>query len=1445
MGIAENPTLFTPDYHSKPITLLKGPIVSAISLVNKGANKKRFFLFKSEDGPVDNHGFYIDSEGNLSDPAELNKFLPLIKAGPADDAWKTVYCVVAVPGEVDAQKDVWDADTIRDSAHEYLKKSRLINYMHKDLDSVGNLVESAIAPADMKVGEEFIPKGSWFIAIEPHPEMKKMIETGDITGVSVQGSSKREEVNPSDFLEVSMAKGEYDSVVVPRSVTQTDYKIPESKEDMEIPEDTEGPGIFMLQHILGVPETGKFDALTRKAVREWMANKGVPGTPTLATIKLILSEGDKSGEKEKAQPKSEQPSGAEMAPSPQPPDQVQEAAAPRPAGQEEAMKLLKAKGSIYHFNGDNSKTPLWVSELGKDHVIIEFPPTDGGEAATAKVSLDELYKCENPDHHYETLTKDHTNYPASFGGDPYNPVNASMRFPGSPARTGGFAASSYGTHPENLGTQPSDMEPDSSPDALKAALVRAVADGNEILLRHLADDYGISNTNQIYNYPFTQDELWGLVSRYVLGRMGNPPSESMMTQPVYRTDKSIYPDGAGFSMQKVAPFDAHTPTDHSMDKKGAEIGVGSSVKLPNGKFGIISSIDLNRDEVHVEPLPFDGSGKYIVIAANKVERIATDPHRDRQVGFMNSVGGAMVKGVWSGSMGGHDPEAQGKIRYIVRSFGKWARGKQHVAAKKLLERGVVKTPEAANRLAAWLKDQWMHSTHWREGNRGHGVKKSDAPEDLTEEVLSKAFECACHESGMDPDEVMHMFHEDHHDFEDELNNMFGNNEEDDMEKAAGPVTEGLQASLRDLLALHLIIHQGHWVAKGSGFHPLHMLLGSIYEVVGDVIDDVAERMAQLNDAPAGQAVNVAESQLEPLPDGFIDTEEVISAVSERMNQANNTLRAGLGAASSDPVTENMFQDWVGRLEKQIWLLSSNLPMDEGYVPDFAKGSEPSESYNSEDAYDNEDVVDEAPVLKARMCKVCGMKKSKCECDDMKKGAMCKVCGMSKAECTCDHMEKGWMPSGLTQGELDDGDFAWLSDAYKAGKESPTSGRKLPYKIHGKIDSSGWMAAWKAVHGAHGGMDFSGGPSKEKTIKHLWSVKPKGVNATPPEGMEKADSMRGATVADSEGRKWIVVGQEGENVTVVSGKERATVPLSSVKVVRQPFGKADMGMDGAPDMPPKKKPRLMMPPAAPGAQETAPEPESPEMESAEPSAVDKQPGEENAPAEGQGVEGAGSRLARLLAAARKKKAEQTAGENAMTKSASPLTPEKIDRLRETKSFLEGILNDSTDEDTVSDVETPEVDAVEADFYTENTEVEKDVEASHEATEDDMSDSSINMNQIVEAINGLGEEVDDILTRVEDLSTLGSKLDHIGDLAKSLDSTERLDVLEKAVENLTEALGVFTDTLESVDTLNKRLSALESQPGNSTAEAVDTDITDEIAKSAPADMPLFQRTWGSIF
>ena len=100
--------------------------------------------------------------------------------------------------------------------------------------------------------------------------------------------------------------------------------------------------------------------------------------------------------------------------------------------------------------------------------------------------------------------------------------------------------------------------------------------------------------------------------------------------------------------------------------------------------------------------------------------------------------------------------------------------------------------------------------------------------------------------------------------------------------------------------------------------------------------------------------------------------------------------------------------------------------------------------------------------------------------------------------------RGWLPEGTTQGDLADGDFAWL-DADKSKPDSER--RKLPYKIKGTVNPDGWKAAWTRVH-QMSDADFAGGPSKSAVIKKLLADKPSGVNVAD-------DTARSATRTFSE------------------------------------------------------------------------------------------------------------------------------------------------------------------------------------------------------------------------------------------------------------------------------------------------------------------------------------------
>ena len=158
----------------------------AISIVGKGANRKRWYLRKDDEDRDD-----------------------LIDLGPtrivkAQD-WSTVWCVVAEPGAVESagqgmgsdDEDVWASEEeIIKACHAFAKSGGLINKAHESLEPYGQMVENFIAPTDFTVAgpdgeEQKIRKGSWCIAIEPSDEGRQAIDRGEFTGVSLQGTGHR------------------------------------------------------------------------------------------------------------------------------------------------------------------------------------------------------------------------------------------------------------------------------------------------------------------------------------------------------------------------------------------------------------------------------------------------------------------------------------------------------------------------------------------------------------------------------------------------------------------------------------------------------------------------------------------------------------------------------------------------------------------------------------------------------------------------------------------------------------------------------------------------------------------------------------------------------------------------------------------------------------------------------------------------------------------------------------------------------------------------------------------------------------------------------------------------------------------------------------------------------------------------------------------------------
>lgn len=151
---------------------LKNLQVSHVSYVNAGANKREFFLTKSDEKP------------------NFEKEVRVIKS--EDEEKRLVYGIVYEPGVLDSHNDFTDESTIEKAAHEFMLKYRQIDKDHDFQAGVGEVVESYIAPADMEVNGETITKGTWILVTKATEEVWEAIQKGDYKGYSLAGIAETE-----------------------------------------------------------------------------------------------------------------------------------------------------------------------------------------------------------------------------------------------------------------------------------------------------------------------------------------------------------------------------------------------------------------------------------------------------------------------------------------------------------------------------------------------------------------------------------------------------------------------------------------------------------------------------------------------------------------------------------------------------------------------------------------------------------------------------------------------------------------------------------------------------------------------------------------------------------------------------------------------------------------------------------------------------------------------------------------------------------------------------------------------------------------------------------------------------------------------------------------------------------------------------------------------------
>lgn len=154
------------------MTELKNLKITHVSYVRKGANKKQFFLMKS------------DEDTNFEKDVKLfiNK---------SDEEQKLIYGIVYEPDEIDTHGEFAKANEIEKAAHDFLADNRNIDLQHNFKSDYGTVVESYVAPVDFKIANDVVKKGAWVLVTKANDDIWEAVKKGEITGYSMAGQANK------------------------------------------------------------------------------------------------------------------------------------------------------------------------------------------------------------------------------------------------------------------------------------------------------------------------------------------------------------------------------------------------------------------------------------------------------------------------------------------------------------------------------------------------------------------------------------------------------------------------------------------------------------------------------------------------------------------------------------------------------------------------------------------------------------------------------------------------------------------------------------------------------------------------------------------------------------------------------------------------------------------------------------------------------------------------------------------------------------------------------------------------------------------------------------------------------------------------------------------------------------------------------------------------------
>jgi starvation-inducible DNA-binding protein len=141
------------------------------------------------------------------------------------------------------------------------------------------------------------------------------------------------------------------------------------------------------------------------------------------------------------------------------------------------------------------------------------------------------------------------------------------------------------------------------------------------------------------------------------------------------------------------------------------------------------------------------------------------------------------------------------------------------------------------------------------------------------------------------------------------------------------IVETLNMRLSDEYVLYTKTRKYHWNVIGPRFHQLHEFFKEQYEILDEMIDEIAERARQLGGKSLGTLDEFARnSSINEEPGQNPDAQTMISNLLNDHETIIKTLRKNADEAEEleDMVTNDFFLEAAQKHEKMAWMLRAHL-----------------------------------------------------------------------------------------------------------------------------------------------------------------------------------------------------------------------------------------------------------------------------------------------------------------------------------------------------------------------------------------------------------------------------------------------------------------------------------------------------------------------------------------